>query len=209
MFQIRVFHVFHVSEWLLTQSHQLQSRCLAFLKRQSLWLAENYYHQADIYPQHPVLLGEWRHAFLRLFMYTLQKSDVLWEISWHFVFHNTRKKSRCALSQRWHRQHSARAYNLEHGEEKTQITKTALKFIYTMTLPVLIYIRNHTRAHAWWLTSIVNWHLFLRAFRCSLRPIVKTDERVANWGKIFIKACRPWSEVPIATPDGACHTTRS
>ena len=33
------------------------------------------------------------------------------------------------------------------------------------------------------------------SLQTSLRPIVKTDERVAVWGQNFIKACRPRSEV--------------
>ena len=79
------------------------------------------------------------------------------------------------------REHHA---NLQSGDEKTQIIQTAMKLICNDIATVPLDPKSYPTAH-----SMTN--LFLRA----LRPIVKTDEKVAVWGQNFIKACRPRSGV--------------
>ncbi|CAB4039508.1 Hypothetical predicted protein [Paramuricea clavata] len=89
------------------------------------------------------------------------------------------------------REHHA---NIQFGDEKTQIIKTALKFlcndIATMDLDPKFYPTVHT------MTDISSQlALVPESLQMFLRPIVKTDERVAVWGQNFVKAYRPRSGV--------------
>jgi hypothetical protein len=89
------------------------------------------------------------------------------------------------------REHHA---NIQFGDEKTQIIKTALKFICndiaTMDLDPKFYPTVHT------MTDISSQlALVPESLQMFLRPIVKTDERVAVWGQNFVKAYRPRSGV--------------
>ncbi|KAK1893747.1 Leucine--tRNA ligase [Dissostichus eleginoides] len=89
------------------------------------------------------------------------------------------------------REHHA---NLEHGDEKTQIIKTALKFVYNDIAMVDLDPKSYPTAHS--MTDIQSQlALVPESLQMFLRPIVKTDERVAIWGQNFIKACRPRSGV--------------
>ena len=89
------------------------------------------------------------------------------------------------------REHHA---NLEHRDEKTQIIKTALKFICNDIAMVDLDPLSYPTAHS---MSDINSQVALvpMSLQMFLRPIVKTDERVAIWGQNFIKACRPRSGV--------------
>ncbi|KAI4802446.1 hypothetical protein KUCAC02_020282 [Chaenocephalus aceratus] len=89
------------------------------------------------------------------------------------------------------REHHA---NLEHGDEKTQIIKTALKFVCNDIAMVDLDPKSYPTAHS--MTDIQSQlALVPESLQMFLRPIVKTDERVAIWGQNFIKACRPRSGV--------------
>jgi len=89
------------------------------------------------------------------------------------------------------REHHA---NLEHGDEKTQIIKTALNFICNDIAMTDLYPKSYPTTHS--MTSIDSQLAFVpTSLQTFLRPIVKTDERVAVWGQNFIKACRPRSGV--------------
>jgi len=89
------------------------------------------------------------------------------------------------------REHHA---NLEHGDEKTQIIKTALKFICNDIAMTDLDPKSYPTTHS---TTDIDSQLALvpASLHTFLRPIVKTDERVAIWGQNFITACRPRSGV--------------
>ncbi len=84
--------------------------------------------------------------------------------------------------------------NIQFGDEKTQIIKTALKFICNDIATIDLDPKSYPTAHS--MTDIPS-HLALvpESLQMLLRPIVKTDERVATWGQNFIKAYRPRSGV--------------
>jgi len=89
------------------------------------------------------------------------------------------------------REHHA---NLEVGDEKTQIIKTALKFICNDIALIDLYLKSYPTANM--MTDIDSQLALVPAsLQMFLRPIVKTDERVAVWGPNFIKPCRPRSGV--------------
>uniref|UniRef100_UPI00358FA915 uncharacterized protein n=1 Tax=Myxine glutinosa TaxID=7769 RepID=UPI00358FA915 len=89
------------------------------------------------------------------------------------------------------REHHA---NLDHGDEKTQIIKTALKFISNDIALIDLGPKSYPTTHS--MTDIESQLTLVPAsLQMFLRPIVKTDERVAVWGQNFIKACRPRSGV--------------
>uniref|UniRef100_UPI00358E900A uncharacterized protein n=1 Tax=Myxine glutinosa TaxID=7769 RepID=UPI00358E900A len=89
------------------------------------------------------------------------------------------------------REHHA---NLDHGDEKTQIIKTALKFISNDIALIDLGPKSYHTTHS--MTDIDSQLTLVPAsLQMFLRPIVKTDERVAVWGQNFIKACRPRSGV--------------
>lgn len=89
------------------------------------------------------------------------------------------------------REHHA---NLEQGDEKTQIIKTAVKFICNDIAMIDLDPKSYPTAHS--MTDIQSQlSLVPESLQMFLRPIVKTDERVAVWGQNFIKACRPRSGV--------------
>ncbi len=90
------------------------------------------------------------------------------------------------------REHHA---NLQQsGEEKSQIIKTALKLICndiaTINLDPKTYPATQTMADISSQLALVP-----ESLQMFLRPILKTDEKVAIWGQNFIKACRPMSGV--------------
>lgn len=89
------------------------------------------------------------------------------------------------------REHHA---NLHLGDEKTQIIKTALKFICNDIAMIDLDPKSYPTAH-----SMTDIHsqlaLVPESLQLFLKPIVKTDERVAVWGQNFIKASRPRSGV--------------
>ena len=89
------------------------------------------------------------------------------------------------------REHHA---NLEHGGEKTQIIKTALKFICNDIAMLDLDPKSYPISNS---MADIDSQLALvpASLQMFLRPIVKTDERVAVWGQNFIKACRPRSGV--------------
>jgi len=89
------------------------------------------------------------------------------------------------------REHHA---NLEHGDEKTQIIKTALKFICNDIALIDLYLKSYPTAN---MMTDIDSQLALvpTSLQMFLRPIAKTDERVAVWGQNFIKACRPRSGI--------------
>jgi len=84
--------------------------------------------------------------------------------------------------------------NVQLGDEKTQIIKTALKYIYNDTITIDLDTKSYPSAHS---MSDITSQLVLvpDSLQLFLRPILKTDERVAIWGQNFIKACRPQSVV--------------
>ena len=89
------------------------------------------------------------------------------------------------------REHHA---NLYHGDEKNQIIKTALKLITNDIAIVDLCPKSYPTTHC--MTDIDSQLTLVPAsLQMFLRPIVKTDERVAVWGQNFIKACRPRSGV--------------
>uniref|UniRef100_UPI00358E61EE uncharacterized protein n=1 Tax=Myxine glutinosa TaxID=7769 RepID=UPI00358E61EE len=89
------------------------------------------------------------------------------------------------------REHHA---NLDHRDEKTQIIKTALKFISNDIALIDLGPKSYPTTHS--MTDIDSQLTLVPAsLQMFLRPIVKTDERVAVWGQNFIKACRPRSGV--------------
>ena len=89
------------------------------------------------------------------------------------------------------REHHA---NLQFADEKTQIIKTALKFICNDIATIDLDPKSYPTAHS--MTDIPGQMALLPdSLQMFLRPIVKTDERVAIWGQNFIKACRPRSGV--------------
>ncbi|KAI4804826.1 hypothetical protein KUCAC02_026439, partial [Chaenocephalus aceratus] len=89
------------------------------------------------------------------------------------------------------REHHA---NLEHVDEKTRIIKTALKFVCNDIAIVDLDPKSYPTAHS--MTDIQSQlALVPESLQMFLRPIVKTDKRVAIWGQNFIKACRPRSGV--------------
>ena len=89
------------------------------------------------------------------------------------------------------REHHA---NLEKGGEKTQIIRTALKFICNDIAMIDLDPKSYPSAHS---MADIKSQLSLvpESLQMFLRPIVKTDERVAVWGQNFITACRPRSGV--------------
>ncbi len=89
------------------------------------------------------------------------------------------------------REHHA---NLQFGEEKTQIIKTALKLICNNITTIDLDPKLYPTAHS--MTDISSQlALVPESLQMFLRPIVKIDERVAIWGQNFIKAYRPRSGV--------------
>lgn len=84
--------------------------------------------------------------------------------------------------------------NLQQGDEKTQIIKTALKFICNDIAIIDLDSKLYPTAHS---MGDIQSQLALvpESLQMFLRSIVKTDERVAAWGQNFIKACRPRSGV--------------
>ena len=89
------------------------------------------------------------------------------------------------------REHHA---NIQFGDEKTQIIKSALKFICnditTTDLDSKLYLSAHT------MTDIPSQLVLLpESLRIFLKPILKIDERVATWGQNFMKAYRPRSGI--------------
>lgn len=89
------------------------------------------------------------------------------------------------------REHHA---NIQFGDEKTQIIKTALKFICNDIATIDLDTKSYPSAHS--MTDIPNQlALVPESLQMFLRPILKTDERVAIWGQNFIKAYRPRSGV--------------
>ena len=84
--------------------------------------------------------------------------------------------------------------NLELGDEKTQILKTALKLICNDICMTDLDPNSYPTAH-----SMTDIHsqlaLVPESLQTFLRPTVKTDERVAVWGQNLIEACRPRSGV--------------
>uniref|UniRef100_UPI00358EB569 uncharacterized protein n=1 Tax=Myxine glutinosa TaxID=7769 RepID=UPI00358EB569 len=84
--------------------------------------------------------------------------------------------------------------NVQLGDEKTQIIKTALKFICNDIATIDLHPKLYPTAHS--MTDIpTQLALVPESLQMFLRPIVKTDERVAIWGQNFIKAYRPRSGV--------------
>jgi len=84
--------------------------------------------------------------------------------------------------------------NLERRDEKTQILKTALKIICNDIAMIDLDPKSYPTTHS--MTDIGSQlALVPTSLQMFLRPIVKTDERVAVWGQNFIKACRPRSGV--------------
>ncbi|KAJ8402846.1 hypothetical protein AAFF_G00361600 [Aldrovandia affinis] len=84
--------------------------------------------------------------------------------------------------------------NAEFGDEKTQIIKTALKLICNDIATIDLDPKSYPTAHS--MTDIASQlALVPESLQMFLRPIVKTDERVAIWGQNFIKAYRPRSGV--------------
>uniref|UniRef100_UPI00358E1F55 uncharacterized protein n=1 Tax=Myxine glutinosa TaxID=7769 RepID=UPI00358E1F55 len=89
------------------------------------------------------------------------------------------------------REHHA---NVQFGDEKTQIIKTALKFICIDITTIDLDPKSYLTAHS--MTDIPSQLAPVPgSLQMFLRPIVKTDERVAIWGQNFIKAYRPRSGV--------------
>ena len=89
------------------------------------------------------------------------------------------------------REHHA---NLQSGDEKTQIIQTAMKLICNDIATVPLDPKSYPTAHS--MTDISSQlELVPESLQIFLRPIVKTDEKVAVWGQNFIKACRPRSGV--------------
>jgi len=89
------------------------------------------------------------------------------------------------------REHHA---NVQLGDEKTQIIKTALKLICNDISTVDLNTKSCPTAHS--MTDIPSeLALVPESLHMLLRPIVKTDERVAIWEQNFIKACQPRSGV--------------
>ena len=89
------------------------------------------------------------------------------------------------------REHHA---NLQFGDEKTQILKTALKFICNDIATIDLDTKSYPNAHS--MTDITSQlALVPESLQMFLRPIVKTDERVATWGQNFIEAYQPRSGV--------------
>ena len=89
------------------------------------------------------------------------------------------------------REHHA---NLQSGDEKTQIIQTAMKLICNDIATVPLDPKSYPTAHS--MTNISSQlELVPESLQIFLRPIVKTDEKVAVWGENFIKACRPRSGV--------------
>ena len=82
--------------------------------------------------------------------------------------------------------------SLQHGEEKAQIIETALTFIRNDIAMFDLGPKSYpTRKST---TDIEKQLKIVPAnLQMFLRPILKTDERVAVWGQNFIKACRPKS----------------
>ena len=89
------------------------------------------------------------------------------------------------------REHHA---NIQFGDEKTQIIKTALKFIYNDIATIDLDPMSYPTTHG---MSDIPSQLALipESLKMFLRPIAKTDEKVAIWGQNFIKAYRPRSGV--------------
>ena len=89
------------------------------------------------------------------------------------------------------REHRA---NVQFGDEKTPIIKTALKLICNDIATIDLDAKSYPTAHS--MTDIPSQlALVPESLQMFLRPIVKTDERVAIWGQNFIKSCRPRSGV--------------
>ena len=89
------------------------------------------------------------------------------------------------------REHHA---NLEKGGEKTPIIGKALRFICKDIAMIDLDPKSYPSAHS---MADIQGQLSLvpRSLQMFLRPIVKTEERVAVWGQNFITACRPRSGV--------------
>jgi hypothetical protein len=84
--------------------------------------------------------------------------------------------------------------NLEHGDKKNQIIKTAIKLICNDIALIDLDPKSYPTTYS--LTDIDSQLALVPAsLQMFLRPIVKTDERVAVWGQNFIKAFRPRSGV--------------
>lgn len=89
------------------------------------------------------------------------------------------------------REHHA---NIQFGDEKTQIIKTAMKFICNDIATIDLDPKSYPTAHS--MTDIPSQlALVPESLQMFLRPLVKTDERVAIWGQNFVKAYRPRSGV--------------
>jgi len=84
--------------------------------------------------------------------------------------------------------------NVQLGDEKTQIIKTALKFIHNDIATIDLDAKSYPSAHS--MTDIPSQlALVPESLQLFLWPILKTDERVAIWGQNFIKVCQPRSGV--------------
>ena len=89
------------------------------------------------------------------------------------------------------REHHA---NLQFTDEKTQIIKTALKFICNDIATIDLDPTSYPTASS--MADIPSQlELVPESLQMFLRPIVKTDEKVAIWGQNFIKAYRPRSGI--------------
>lgn len=84
--------------------------------------------------------------------------------------------------------------NLEQGDEKTHIIKTALKLICNDIALIDLDPKSYPTTQS---MADIDSQLALvpASLQMFLRPIVKTNERVVVWGQNFIKACRPRSGV--------------
>ena len=85
--------------------------------------------------------------------------------------------------------------NLYHGDEKNHIIKTALKLITNDNAIFDICPKSYPTTHRM-IDIDSQLTLVPVCLQMFLRPIVKTEERVAVWGP-FIKACRPRSGVVL------------
>ena len=92
------------------------------------------------------------------------------------------------------REHHA---NLEHGDDKTQIIKTALKLVCNDIAMIDLHQNSYLAAH-----SMTDIHSQLALVPVSLqmflRPIVKTDEKLSFWGGTLLR--------PVGLGQAYCHT---
>ena len=84
--------------------------------------------------------------------------------------------------------------NIACGDEKNQIIKTALKLLCNDIATIDLDRKSYPSVHS--MTDIPSQlALVPESFQMFLKPILKTDERVAIWRQNFIKACWPRSGV--------------